>query len=372
MDEATMTHGTEIAEKASFDRIRYAQCWEDADVLLAAARIAPSDTCLSIASAGDNTLALVGAGAKRVIAADLSAAQIACLELRVAAYRTLMHNEFLELVGQNDSADRIKLYARCRDQLSSGARRFWDAKPAQVRRGIAQGGKFERYLRIFRRVLLPLTQRRQTVKKLFELETEVQRQALYDARWNNRRWRFLCFLFFGRASLGRFGRDPSFTQFADESVWTSLQRRLPHALVVQNPAANPYLQWILKGRFETALPWSWREENFASIRDNLDALEWHCDTIEAVLADLPDGTLKHCNLSDIFEYMSQPAYEKLLKEFVRASAPGCRLVYWNVVVKRSRPECLADALMPLRDLANKLHSRDKAFFYRDLVIEEVA
>jgi S-adenosylmethionine-diacylglycerol 3-amino-3-carboxypropyl transferase len=266
----------------------------------------------------------------------------------------------------------MELYARCRDLLSSGARRFWDAKPAQVRRGIAQDGKFERYLRIFRRVLLPLTQRRQTVAQLFELKTKVQRQALYDSHWNNRRWRLLCFLFFGRTSLGRFGRDPSFTQFADEPVWTSLQRRLPNALVVQNPGANPYLQWILQGRFETALPWSWREENFASIRDNLDALEWHCDSIEAVLAGLPDGTLNQCNLSDIFEYMSQPAYEKLLNEFIRVGAPGCRLVYWNLVVKRSRPECLADTLTPLRALANRLHSEDKAFFYRDLVIEEVA
>lgn len=366
-----MTHRTEIAEKASFDRIRYAQCWEDADVLLEAADVASTDTCLSIASAGDNTLALIGAGAKRVIAADLSAAQIACLELRVAAYRCLTHREFLELLGQNDSADRMQLYERCSKQLGTAVRQFWDARPAQIRRGIAQGGKFERYLRTFRRALLPLTQRRRTIKLLFELESQVQRQALYDSSWNNRRWRFLCFLFFGRVSLGRFGRDPSFTQFADESVWVSLQRRLPQAMVVQNPASNPYLQWILKGRFETALPWSWREENFARIRHNLGALEWHCDSIEAVLSRLPDGTLDHCNLSDIFEYMSQPAYEKLLKELVRASAPGCRLVYWNVVVKRSRPESLASALTPLRSLADRLHSQDKAFFYRDLVVEEV-
>jgi S-adenosylmethionine-diacylglycerol 3-amino-3-carboxypropyl transferase len=367
-----MAQHSEIAEKASFERIRYAQCWEDADVLLEAAEIASTDTCLSVASAGDNTLALVGAGAKRVIAADLSAAQIACLELRVAAYRNLTHREFLELVGQNDSTRRLDLYRRCRDELSAEAQGFWDAKQDLIRRGIAQGGKFERYLTIFRRFLLPLTQRRQTINELFGLKSEAQRRALYDTRWNNRRWRFLCRLFFGRASLGRFGRDPSFTQFADESVWTSLQRRLPLALVVQDPRANPYLQWILKGRFETALPWSWRQENFARIRENIDALEWRCDSIEAVLENLPDNALEHCNLSDIFEYMSQPAYEKLLTELIRVGAPGCRLVYWNVVVKRSRPDCLSESLSPLEALAKKLHAKDKAFFYRDLVIEEVA
>jgi len=367
-----MTQRAKIAEKARFDRIRYAQCWEDADVLLEAASISPADTCLSIASAGDNTLALVGAGARRVIAVDLSAAQIACLELRVAAYRTLGHAGFLELMGQNDSAQRASLYARCRAQLSANSRRFWDDRPKQVRRGIAQGGRFERYLSTFRRFLLPLTQGRRTVSQLFELNTEQQRQLLYDKSWNNRRWQFLCFLFFGRAALGRFGRDPSFTQFADESVWTSLQRRLPRALIVQDPAENPYLQWILKGRFETALPWSWRKENFNKIRGNLDALEWHCESIEAVLSRLPDNSLDHCNLSDIFEYMSESDYECLLSEFIRVGARGCRLVYWNVVVQRARPERLAQSLTSHRGLSKKLHAQDKAFFYRDLVVEEVA
>lgn len=367
-----MTHRTEIAEKAPFDQIRYAQCWEDADILLKAADVSQGDTCLSIASAGDNTLALVGAGAKRVIAADLNPAQIACLELRVAVYRTLTHTEFLQLMGQIDCAERIFLYARCRSELSKSAREFWDAKLDQVQRGVAQGGKFERYLSLFRRYLLPLTQRRRTVTQLFELQDVEGRQKLYENDWNNRRWRLLCFLFFGRAALGRFGRDPSFTQFADETVWESVQRRLPQAMVQQNPADNPYLQWILTGRFVSALPWAWREQNFHKIRDNLDALEWHCDSIESVLARLPDNTLNQCNLSDIFEYMSGAAYENLLGELIRVGAPGCRLIYWNVVVKRSRPQGLSGSLTPLRALATKLHEEDRAFFYRDLVVEEVA
>jgi len=366
-----MTNGTEIASKARFDRIRYAQCWEDADVLLEAMQVAEGDTCLSIASAGDNTIALAGAGAGRVIAVDLNPAQIACLELRIAAYRELGYEEFLELVGQSPSARREALYERCRGHLTEDARKFWDRRLGLIRRGFAQAGKFERFLSGFRRYLLPLVEGRRNVDRLLALRTPKERQAFYDSRWNNRRWRLLCRLFFGRTLLGRFGRDPSFTRFADEPVWESLQRRIPQALVVQEPANNPYLQWILKGRFETALPWSWRRENYERIRRNLDAIEWHCAPIENVLAGIPDGTLDGCNLSDVFEYMSEPAYRALLCDFIRASAPGCRLVYWNVVVERSRPAMFARALVPLKALADTLHQADKAFFYRNLVIEEV-
>src|SRR5262249_13958095 len=98
--------GSEIAAKADFSGIRYAQCWEDADILLEGLAVGPGDVCLSIASAGDNTLSLLSGGPERVIALDLSPAQLACLELRVAGYRELSHPELLELIGSKPSQRR--------------------------------------------------------------------------------------------------------------------------------------------------------------------------------------------------------------------------------------------------------------------------
>ena len=69
---------SEAAARADFSAIRYAQVWEDADVLLAGLDVQPGDTCVSIASAGDNALALLTKDPARVIALDLSPAQIAC------------------------------------------------------------------------------------------------------------------------------------------------------------------------------------------------------------------------------------------------------------------------------------------------------
>ena len=143
------------------------------------------------------------------------------------------------------------------------------------------------------------------------------------------------------------------------------------ALILQRPAANPDLQWVLVGRFPTALPYSLREENFAPIRDNLQALEWRCEAIEDVLTELPAASLAGCNLSDIFEYMSAAAYEELLGHLVRSGAPGCRLVYWNVVVSRKRPTSLGAVLIEKRQLAKELHQTDKTFFYRDFMFEAI-
>src|SRR5438045_9643173 len=106
--------GSEVAARADFSGIRYAQCWEDADILLDGLDIQPGDVCLSIASAGDNSLALLARRPARVVALDLSPAQLACVELRVAAYRELSHPELLELIGSTPSRRRLDLYRRCR------------------------------------------------------------------------------------------------------------------------------------------------------------------------------------------------------------------------------------------------------------------
>src|SRR5436309_7427979 len=137
--------GSEVAARADFSGIRYAQCWEDADVLLAGLEVRPGDVCLSIASAGDNALALLARQPSRVIALDLSPAQLACVELRVAAYRELAHPELLRLIGSTPSDHRPALYQRCRGQLGDSARGFWDAHPREIASGIGGAGQFERY-----------------------------------------------------------------------------------------------------------------------------------------------------------------------------------------------------------------------------------
>ena len=87
---------TDIAKRAAFDAIRYAQVWEDADILVPALRPKKGDTVVSISSAGDNALALLAEGPERVIAVDLNPSQLACLRLRISAYKHLAHIDLLE------------------------------------------------------------------------------------------------------------------------------------------------------------------------------------------------------------------------------------------------------------------------------------
>ncbi len=362
---------SEIQAKAEFTEIRYAQVWEDADILVEGLALQPGYVGISISSAGDNALAMLAKGPSKLLALDLNPVQIACLQLRVAAYRELAHGELLELMGSRPSARREALYKRCRSQLSGDVRGFWDGRGDVIAAGIGTGGKFERYFRLFKDRIIPLIHSKKTVDALLkggDLET---RKAFYDARWDTWRWRLLFKLFFSRFVMGRMGRDPEFFAYVEGSVADRILSRTKHALTELDTAANPYLHWILKGTHGEALPMALREENFDAIRNNLGALEWRVAPLEDALDELGKGAVDAYNLSDIFEYMGMEPYTALLERLADSGKPGARLAYWNMLAPRRRPESMASRLRPLEPLASDLFKQDKAWFYSAFVVEEV-
>lgn len=369
---------TEIAQGADFSQIRYGQCWEDTDLLLKALAVEPGQVCLSIASAGDNTLALLTQEPKQVIAVDLNPAQLACLALRVAAYRELTHGELLQLWGARPGTrgQRLALYERCRGGLTDPDRQFWDRRPGAIAQGFATVGKFERYLTYFRRYLLPLLHSQHEIESLLQDKSQAAREDFYQRVWNNRRWRWGFSWFFSRRLLGRWGRDPQFFRYVEGDPIAQLSQRLHYALTTLNPAQNPYLQWMLMGTYVTALPYALRPEQFEPIRAHLDRLQWHCCTLEDYLQERPGLRVDRFNLSNIFEYMSEENSQRVLGQIINHGEPGARWVYWNLFVPRRCPEQWGDRVRWVGDrgshraLSEELRGGDLTFFYRDLVIEE--
>lgn len=366
---------TEVAKRTSLDTVLYAQCWEDADVLVEGLDVQPGDVCLSIASAGDNTLALLARDPGKVIAVDIDPAQLACLETRVAALRTLAHDEFLELMGSRASNRRHELYKKCRSEIGSDyARELWDRLiPQFARYGVGGIGKFEKYWRIFRRYILPLTHRRSVVTKLLTRKSAAERKSFYDRCWNTWRWRAVARVFASRRVLSWLGREAAFFEYVDQSSADHFLQTAAYGLTELSPADNPFLHWILTGRHGAALPLAYRPENYDKIRDNLSRLEWRQCSVEQMAAECSANSLPidGFNLSDIFEYMSVDSQRAALVELLRASRSGSRMVFWNMMVPRPIPSDLTDRILPLDELASDLRARDMGFFYRSLNVAEV-
>lgn len=361
---------SEIESRADFTKIRYAQCWEDADILLEGLAVKAGGSYVSIASAGDNALAMLAKNPARVVAIDLSPAQICCVELRKAAYKYLSYAEMLKFAGIKHAENRLEIYESLRDKLPKFVKDFWDKYPEGIEAGFYHFGKFERYFGLFRTKILPLIHSEKTVNDLVKPRSRQERRFFYNVVWSNLRWKSLFKVFFSKKIMGRYGREKSFFKYVDEPVAKRIMQRAKYALTVLDPSQNPYLQYILFGNFREVYPFALREENFAAIKANIDRLETKVVSVEDYLDSAENGSFDGFNLSDIFEYMSEDAMRNIYEKIAVKSKKGARVAYWNMLAPRSCPKKLDGIFKCKSYLSLRLFAKDKAFFYSAFYIDE--
>lgn len=365
-----------IEARARFDIIRYANSWEDADVLCEALRPAPGKRMLAIASAGDNAFALLAAGAE-VVAADLSAAQLALVELKRAAIRQLDDDALLGFLGVVRSGARVsrasaqgraegshhssraQIYASL--ELPTNVRAYWDANLGAIESGVIHNGRFENYFRLFRKWVLPLVHSRRDVEELLAPKDDEERARFYREEWNTWRWRAMFRVFFSRFVMGRTGRDPEFFRYVEGSVAERIFKRAEYALSVLPPHANPYLAFIFTGNYRAVLPRYLRDLD--ALRANLDKLT----LVQGSIEEAATGTFDGFYLSDIFEYIDPAISAAMYERLLNAANPRARFAYWNLLVPRRGP---SERVIALADEARALFAKDLAFFYSAFVLEE--
>jgi len=353
-------------------RLSYAQCWEDASILQQALKVGPDDDVLSIASGGDNSFALAIAGARSVTAIDLSIPQLAVTELKLVA-TDLDHAEYLCLLGIGGPGDRRALYRRIEPALSERARSYWRHHLELIDQGLLASGTFERYLETFRTRVLPLVHGRETVDALCSLTNLEEQRQFHRQRWNTWRWRGLFRLFFSRAVMSRSGRTQAHFAHVTGSVSDQFLARADHVVRDIPIRSNPYVQWMLRGRFpdvEQAHLYLTRAgfEKLRQVRPNIRIL---MAQLEEHLPSVPAGAYSAFNYSDLFEYVSAEQHEALLGLTVKAARPGARIAYWNLLVPRHRPESLANTLERHEAEAAQWLQQDRAFVYGGFNLEVV-
>lgn len=144
--------------------------------------------------------------------------QIACTELRIEAFRDLDYQTILGFFGVRLLESREEIYKGLQDRLSEKTRTFWDQNPDLIRAGIIHVGKFERYLCMFGKKILPWIHSKWKRQFLMEPHTEEERVEFYQKHWNTWLWKGFFRVFFSRTVMGKRGRDPAFFDHVEGSV----------------------------------------------------------------------------------------------------------------------------------------------------------
>ena len=364
-----------VQERPVFSRIIYSQCWEDPEIASDGLHLGPDDDLISLASAGDNVMAMALRRPRSITAIDFSAAQLALFQLKLAALRALPWYDYVAFLGARPSFERVSTYRdRVRRELPDDAREYFDASEPILARGVIHCGRFQRYLQIFRTAILPLVHGRAVVEEVMTIDDHKTRETYYREVWNNRRWRALFTMFFGKAVMARLGRDPAFFKYVDKkNIGEQFLERARWALVETAPRDNHFIQYALLGRYPDLerAPVYLRESNFTALREATQNIRFVRSDLESHLATLSPGSASAFYLSDLFEWVAPDHHEAMLRSIAKVSRRNARLVYWNLLVPRKRPEALADIIATHDDEARALYARDKAFVYSSFHVESI-
>jgi S-adenosylmethionine-diacylglycerol 3-amino-3-carboxypropyl transferase len=358
-----------LTEKVSFDFIRYANCWEDADVLLKGLSPAPGSRILSVASAGDNCFSLLTTQPSLLVAADLNKTQLYLTDLKKAAIQYLSYDNLLEFLGFRECSEREQMFSELKGLISHEADKFWSANINQVKRGIIHAGKFEKYFRIFSSWILPLIHNASSTEGLLSSKSAEMQTKYYNNNWNTWKWRMLFRIFFSRTVMGKMGRDPAF--FSEVKVPVSTYIFLKAEKHLQSCAAqtNHMLRYNLTGNFGNLVPHYLRPENVPVIKSNLEKLILKEGAVQDVAMQ---SERFHCmNLSDIFEYLSPEDYSAAALKLTERAEQGCRIAYWNLMVPRRISGTFPQKVSYAKELSQALTEADKGFFYNQFITDVV-
>ena len=362
-----------IDDNKVFDRLIYAQCWEDPEIDRKAFRIGPDDTIFSITSGGCNVLAFLLDDPRNIISLDINSCQNHMLAIKMAAFRNLDYDMLLQFIGVLPNEDRLSIYKEIRNDLPSSSLAYWNNMADTIKHGIIHAGMYEKYMRLLRKWLFFLMGKKK-IEKLYELAGIEERTDFYNHAWDNFKWRMFTRLFLSRRLMTYLFTGAFFEQIEGSfSFGDHFRNQVRHALVDLPLKENHFLRYILHGNYSPpeCLPVYLKKENYELIRKRLGRIQIVTNSCDSFLGSMPDNSISKFNFTNIFEWMPAHAFDSLLKEVYRVGKPNAVLTYRNLLVPRSRPTNLSGQIFPLAEVSNSLHTQDLSFIYRKYVVEQI-
>lgn len=357
-------------EKLFFDgKIMFNMSWEDPEMDRRAFRIVPDqDSVISITSAGCNPLNFLCQGASKLYCVDGNYAQNALLEIKLAAIETCDYQTFFDIFSAQRPSVVTRVYRRrLRPNISARSQEYWDRNLWQLARNLYDYGWMGLFCRIVRKffTLLDLPDWRR--EEFFELKTLDEQARYYHRYVAPRLWgpwtrRFIkCKPLMIMAGV----HDEQF-KLVDgrHDMYEYVKERVEYALTKVPIYNNYFLSAAITGKMRgKRVPPYLLEENFATLRRNLDRVTVVTGWLDQFLDTLPPGSIDKFNLLDIFDWMDPASIEKTWRSVLRAGSDRATMIYRSGSYKFDPPAFARQQLIHHEQLSHELLAIDRSTTY---------
>jgi len=342
-------------------------CWEDPELMKESLKINNNDKVVSITSGGENIFALLLENPKELIAVDSNIQQIYLTQLKAAAIKELNYNAFIEFLGYREANNRIEYFEKCKKHLSSKNIQYWETHIHYIQNGIIHCGRFENYIKRFRKLLLPLILSKKQINRFLDLNTLKQQKEFYSNIWDNIRWRVFFRIFFSKSLLQMLGRSKRFFKYNKKTNLGYYFLEKTREGIIETPVKDNYfMQYLLTGNINTPFnnhPYL-DKKTFVKLKKLVNKIKYIHSTYLGYVKKQKDKSIYKHNLSDIFEPMSENQYVKCIEEIKRTTKKNGRICYWNNLVPRFNHQ--------VKGLKKcKIKRQDRVFFYSRFIAEKI-
>ncbi|AOF94228.1 DUF3419 family protein [Sinorhizobium sp. RAC02] len=364
-----------------FRNLVYAQIWEDPDVDMAALKIAPGNSIVTIASGGCNALSYLVADPARIEAVDLNPAHVCFNRLKLTAAAHLPDYEtFYRFYGQGDDRRNLDAYQHyLRPHLDAETRDYWESRTVTGRRRISI---FHRHL--YRHGLLGgFIGLGHTMARLYGADP----RGLLKARTIEDQKRFfdetLAPLFEKRLVRWATGRKSSLFGLGIPpqqyealsgagSDMASILRQRVEKLACGFPLSENYFAWQAFGRGYGSgdlapLPPYLSRQNFEAVRSRAGRISITNTSLTEFLAAKAPQSVDRFILLDAQDWMTDVQLNALWSEITRTAAPGARVIFRTAPAESLLPGRVADTILDRWAYhaaeSRALHDKDRSSIY---------
>jgi S-adenosylmethionine-diacylglycerol 3-amino-3-carboxypropyl transferase len=352
--------------QVEFPELLFGMSWEDPESDRRALKIQPGEAIVTIGSGGCNTLDLLLEDPGRIFAVDINPCQSHLLELKCAAVRRLDHDDLLAFLGLKPAKNRLEIFESLTNDLSAPALAYWRSRGQAIENGVVYQGRYERFLRYFRR-LVHLIQGRRRMDGLFECQSLEEQRDYFDRVWNTPQWRMIFHLLFNKQVLARRGLSADYFRFDDgaASFADSFFQRSKRALRDIPIATNYFIAQYLLGRYTSpdAAPAYLLKAHLPVMKERLNRIEIVTADLKVWLASRQENSLDRVSLSNICELMNLAETERTFSQVARTVRPGARICFRNLMIPREVPQSLRANIQLLESESRQLLEQDRSFAY---------
>lgn len=370
----------------------YNTCWEDPRLDREALHLGPQDNVLVITSAGCNALDYALCGPQHVYAVDMNPRQNALLELKIAGIRGLEFEDFFQMFGKGSWPGIRKAYPeKLRPHLSEWSQNFWDRKikwfgnPRSTFYFRGTSGFFARLMKVYTDKVIKV---RPHLERLLNAQSLEEQRQIYHQHIRDKFWSGLMKFALNRDTTMSMLGVPRAQRRQIEATYSGdlvryIQACLEGAFVKLPMKDNYFWRVYMNGCYtRECCPEYLVPESFQKLKAGLvERVSAHTNSVQGFLEG-HSGSISRFVLLDHMDWLCDhffPLLEGEWQAIVNRAAPESRLIWrsggFNTdfvgqvrVALQGQTRQVADLLTFDRELAERLHARDRVHTYGSFYI----